>query len=335
MSAVGGFSFGAAIPNAREGGAFEPGRGFGTIEGIAGIAIAAEDSGFDTLWLDDHLAEHESHDGGPQPGLLESVTASAFIAGITTTVRIGTGVIVLPLREPVLLARQYATLDHISGGRVILGVGVGARGELELVRPAEATMHRWDTTVQRARAMRGLFDLGTGSSDSSHTSFGPITFTPRPRQSPFPIHVATHLAKNLGTVASFAQGWHIAGKNPDEIAYMSSVLDKEEERLGVPKLERIGHFSVRIDRNPEGSFATAREVSPWMRKRGSIDHPGYLFGTARQVADRLIDYAGSGLTGASIIFLGGDPADSISQLEQFGAEVIPLVTAEASTSRSQ
>lgn len=318
-----GFSFGVAIPNAREGGAFEPGRGYGTVDGITAIARAAERAGFDTLWLDDHLAEHHAHDGGPQPGLLESVVMSAYLAGVTSTIRIGTGVIVLPLRDPVLLARQYAALDHISGGRAVLGVGVGARDELEVVRPEQANMHRWETTVARTLAIRTLFDEGEGSSEEEHTSFGPMTFNPRPVQQPFPIHIATHLAKNLGVVASCAQGWHIAGKTPDEIAYMTDVLDKEEERLGVAKLERIGHFSVRLAETREVAYEVANEVSPWMRKRGSIDHPGYMFGTPDEVAGRLQAYAAAGLTGVSMIFLGADPADSVAELERFAAEVMP------------
>ena len=93
----------------------------------------------------------------------------------------------------------------------------------------------------------------------------------------------------------------------------------------MPKLERIGHFSVRIADDPEAAFAVANEVSPWMRKRGSIDHPGYFFGTPDQVASRINEYAEAGMTGVSLIFLGADPADSVAGIERFGSEVIPLV----------
>ena len=81
------------------------------------IAQAAEAAGFDSLWASDHIAFHHP--------LLDVTVALATFAAVTERIRIGAGVLLLPLRPPALVAREFASLDYVSGGRAILGVGVG------------------------------------------------------------------------------------------------------------------------------------------------------------------------------------------------------------------
>src|SRR5207248_8660560 len=81
------------------------------------IAEAAEAAGFDSLWASDHVAFHHP--------LLDVTVALATFAAVTERIAVGAGVLLLPLRAPALVAREFASLDYLSGGRVILGVGVG------------------------------------------------------------------------------------------------------------------------------------------------------------------------------------------------------------------
>ena len=110
---------------------------FANKENVATFAKAADDAGFDGLWVFDHVVlqkEQESQypysaDGKlgfpPTMDFLEPLTQLAFLAGITTRVRLGTSVLVLPMRQPVLHAKIMATIDFLSNGRFVLGAGVG------------------------------------------------------------------------------------------------------------------------------------------------------------------------------------------------------------------
>lgn len=88
------------------------------------FSVRAEELGFDSLWTNDHILvpiEHYSRHGR----MLESITTLAYIAAVTATITVGTSVLLLPLREPILTAKQLSTLDRLCGGRLIVGVGVG------------------------------------------------------------------------------------------------------------------------------------------------------------------------------------------------------------------
>lgn len=126
---------------------------FATADGIRTVAVECERLGYDSLWVHDHvhrtMADARSHfvagsirawddwPGSPVPNVFEAVNTLSYCAGLTTRMQLGTSIIVLPLRNPVWLAKYMACLDHFCGGRAILGVGVGGapyvRAETEAI----------------------------------------------------------------------------------------------------------------------------------------------------------------------------------------------------------
>jgi len=111
---------------------------FADLGDVVRISQAAERLGYHSVWGNDHITApryvREAH--ANQPRFFEPLITLAYVAAHTTTIRLGTAVLVMPMREPVYLAKQVATLDHASHGRVLLGVGVGAyREELEAIKP--------------------------------------------------------------------------------------------------------------------------------------------------------------------------------------------------------
>src|SRR5262245_64886590 len=94
-------------------------------ETLARRARSAEAAGFESLWVGDHVALPFDGSDPPVQPRLEAVIALTYLAALTSRVRLGAGVIVLPQRQPVLLAKQLASLDVLSGGRLIVGIGVG------------------------------------------------------------------------------------------------------------------------------------------------------------------------------------------------------------------
>jgi alkanesulfonate monooxygenase SsuD/methylene tetrahydromethanopterin reductase-like flavin-dependent oxidoreductase (luciferase family) len=113
------------------------------------IAEAAEAAGFDSLWAGDHIAFHEP--------LLDVTVALATFAAVTERITIGAGVLLLPLRHPVLVARAFGSLDYVSGGRVILGVGVGGEHAADFEAVGVPIRERGARTNESMRVLRGLF----------------------------------------------------------------------------------------------------------------------------------------------------------------------------------
>jgi alkanesulfonate monooxygenase SsuD/methylene tetrahydromethanopterin reductase-like flavin-dependent oxidoreductase (luciferase family) len=113
------------------------------------IAETAEAAGFDSLWAGDHVAFHEP--------LLDITIALATFAAVTERIRLGAGVLLLPLRAPALVAREFGSLDYVSGGRVILGVGTGGEHAADFEAVGVPVRERGRRTDESMRALRGLF----------------------------------------------------------------------------------------------------------------------------------------------------------------------------------
>jgi alkanesulfonate monooxygenase SsuD/methylene tetrahydromethanopterin reductase-like flavin-dependent oxidoreductase (luciferase family) len=113
------------------------------------IARLAQAAGFDSLWASDHVAFHHP--------LLDVTVALATFAAATERLRLGAGVLLLPLREPALVAREFASLDYVSGGRIILGVGVGGEHAADFEAVGVPVEERGRRTNDSMRVLRGLF----------------------------------------------------------------------------------------------------------------------------------------------------------------------------------
>src|SRR5581483_9837883 len=138
------------------------------------LAQAAERLGYDGVWGNDHVtaAPYVREHWSEPPNFYEVLVTLATVGAHTRRVHLGTAVIVLPLRDPVLLAKQVATLDRMTGGRVILGVGIGAyREEFRAQAPRRATARRGDLLDEGLAALRLLFTAREATYAALHTEF--------------------------------------------------------------------------------------------------------------------------------------------------------------------
>lgn len=188
--------------------------------GLQTMARLVEEAGFDSVWLSDHVVLVDdvrsrypfSVDGDflvdPDTEWLEWLTTAAFLAGVTERVDIGVGVCVLPLRQPMLLAKQVATLDQLSGGRALLGVGAGWMAE-------EFEALGVDFAA-RGRAMEGGLRLlrAAWTGEPEPGEYGPWTLPPgvhcrpRPVRGSVPIFVGGDSPAALRRVAAYGTGWY-------------------------------------------------------------------------------------------------------------------------------
>jgi len=179
-------------------------------------ARLAEELGFDTVYVSDHIVPPAS---AAQFGRnLESLTALAAIAAATSRVRVGSSVVVVPLREPVLFAKQVATIDVLSAGRLVLGVGAGwVEGEFTNVGADFRT--RGARTDEAIRLLRHLFSGSTEPFRGRFTTLEDFVFGPVPPQGAgLPILVGGHSPAAVRRAATLADRYQPTFVAPDEFA---------------------------------------------------------------------------------------------------------------------
>jgi probable F420-dependent oxidoreductase len=204
---------------------------------LARRARRAEEVGFESLWTGDHVALPVDAPDPPDEPRLELVAGLAHLAALTSRVRLATGVAVLPQRHPVLLAKQLASIDVLSGGRLIVGIGVGHVGA-ELTALGASTTDRGARTDEHLAAMLALWDEPTPSFDGRFVSFSGVVSRPRPVQRPHPpIVVGGHAPASFRRAAEVADGWYGWELDPDRSAAAIAALDDAGRGVGRPPLE--------------------------------------------------------------------------------------------------
>lgn len=210
---------------------------------LLGFARRMEALGYDSLWASDHVVfpytiasryPYSPTGDFPLPrtaNFLEPLTALALVAGATERVSLGTTVLVLPHRHPVLAAKMLATLDHLAPGRVILGAGVGwMREEIELLGAPYERRGAWSD-----EAIRILHACWAGERvefRGEFFSFPPFAAVPRPAQGTIPIWIGGHTPRALRRVAELGDGWHAAFARAAEMKAGMAQLEGACQKAG-------------------------------------------------------------------------------------------------------
>src|ERR1700757_1526083 len=176
---------------------------FSNHELLAHLAQTAEQCGFESLWTVEHVVIPKDYQspypysksgkipGGEDVPIPDPLMPLSFVAAITTKIRLATGVVILPQRHPLYLAKEVATLDLLSGGRVILGVGSGwLKEEFDALGLDFNTRGR--RTDEAIQAMRACWREDPSSFRGRHFSFGPVRCFPKRARSDVPIHIGGH-----------------------------------------------------------------------------------------------------------------------------------------------
>jgi probable F420-dependent oxidoreductase len=274
-------------------------------EVIDAVASAADDCGFATLWAGEHVvmvdrseSRYPYSDDGviavpAQADWLDPMIALGFAAAASSRIGIATGVLLLPEHNPVVIAKQAASLDRLSGGRFTLGVGVGwSRDEFAALGvPFE---HRAARTAEYVAAMRTLWRDDVASFDGKFVGFGSIRVNPKPvRDRRIPVVAGGNSDAALRRVVAWADGWY--GFNLDGVAAVrervaklnqlcaESGRDRAELRLAValrsPRAGDVDELAglgvdelVLVDAPPDDPEAATGWVSAlaeqWMRSPG-------------------------------------------------------------------
>ena len=182
-----------------------------TAEGARRLGPLAQELGYDSLWMGEHVVAPSPRvppsPQEPDDPILDPLVALGFMAAATERVRLATGIIILPQRNPVVLAKQLATLDVLSGGRVIFGVGVGYI-EPEMSAIGVPMQGRGARSDEYLAAMRALWEQENPAFEGEHVSFEGVDAYPRPVQRPLPVIVGGHSAAAHRRAVRLGAGWY-------------------------------------------------------------------------------------------------------------------------------
>jgi probable F420-dependent oxidoreductase len=182
-----------------------------TPDAIAAVARAAEDAGFESVWGGEHIALADPQtSASPMPPNIVFVdlgVTMAFAAAHTRTIRFGTGIIIVPLRNPIVLAKQLASVDVVANGRLIFGVGIGNL-EFEFNAVGMPFDHKGKRAEEMIGAMKALWTMDRAQYHGRFFSFAGVRAEPRPVQKPHPPIVfggkTTHA---FSRTARLGDGW--------------------------------------------------------------------------------------------------------------------------------
>jgi probable F420-dependent oxidoreductase len=308
---------GVAVPNAHETLA-EP----ATIAAVAGLA---ERLGFDSLWVNDHVIIPDpapSATGGAGPAyaarygeqrrqsLYEPLITLAYLAGVTDRIRLGTSVYLLALRHPLLAAKQVVSLDALSRGRLILGIGVGwLPGEYAAV--GVPWRQRGSRTDEALQILEALCEEDRADFDGRHHRLEGVEFLPKPVQRPHPpIWIGGRSEAAVRRAAHLGDAWHPSHFTCDELRRWVPVLRAECERAG---------------RSPNDVAVTSRRrlVRPGAAAEQDAPDPDRILeGNPEQIADTIAELEDVGVAHLIVEIPGSTESELLEHLDWFGRRVV-------------
>ncbi|MBX2881262.1 MAG: LLM class F420-dependent oxidoreductase [Granulosicoccus sp.] len=255
------------------------------------LGVHAERLGFDSLWVNHHILHvgYVKERLGTRP-YQDALITLTWLAAETSKIQLGTSVLVMPYLHPMALAKQLATLDQMSGGRLTVGLGAGSLPEENeaLGVPYESRGRYCNEFLQ---VLRLLWTEDEASFDGKFFSFENIGASPKPLQSPHPmIVVGGNRPAALKRVARFGDGWHPMNVAPDGVQKRMTVI--KEEAAAVGRGDQIPQaVQVRLDMNRVDEQAVA-------------------------------DYAAEGVTDLVMHVSTSDPAKQIAAMEEFAERML-------------
>ena len=294
--------FGVWLPNCRH---------LATPEIIRSTAVHAEQLGYDSVWVSDHVVVPDDNVANFGEAVYDPLITLAVAAGATSRVALGTTVLIVPYRNAVVTAKMVSSLDALSGGRVILGVGAGwvaAESAMLGVPFAE----RGRMTDEHLRAMQELWTSPSPAFAGTYTRFSRVRFAPRPIQRPHPpIWVGGHSQAALRRTVAFGAAWHPINRPVDEIRAGRAALRRLSEQAGRAAPPAI---ALRND---------VRVLRPGQATPPSAHAGRVLAGEPAALVEQIGELAECGVEYLVLELLSEDGSALAEQMEAFAARVRP------------
>lgn len=296
--------FGVSLPN---------NYGVEDIQALLQLAPLAEQLGYDSVWTSEHLfhSEYVLQRLGNKP-YYEPLTILSAVATMTQTIRLGTSVLVLPYHNPIRLAKTVATLDVISNGRVIVGVGVGVIEE-EFTALGSAYKERGAYSDETIAILKELWTREDPQFAGTYYTFHGMKFSPKPVQQPYPpIWIGGASRPAIRRAARVGDGWHPIRQSPDDLRH---------------SLTELRQLAADAGRDASGMPVSIRGELDFLSSPGqaAASDPYSFCGTADEIIETLQAYEQAGATHIVLAVNTSDAAKIRETIERFAQEVMPVV----------
>jgi probable F420-dependent oxidoreductase len=316
---------------------------FADPENVIKIAQAAERFGYDSVWGNDHMTtQHYVRSEFPvPPRFWEPLVTYAFVLSHTRTLRVGTGILVLPMRRDIVVtAKQIATLDHFSKGRLEIGVGIGAyREEFDALQP-DTSLPRGAVVDEGVQALRALFENRVASFEGKFYRFRDVELWPKPYQSHIPIYIGGNNANNIRRAVAWGDGWLPAGMHVERLREGVRTLREMAEKSGrdPTRIEVCPQYIVHIGKTRAAAVERFRRTQmhkhlvslqkSTFKGQVAVAHEDVnLIGTAEEVVAKAIALREAGVTHLLGLYFAVDcVAELVDQMQTFAEQVVPEIT---------
>lgn len=281
-----------------------------------GVARSAEELGFASVWVTDHLFVPSTLEIIYRDNMLEPLALLSHLAAVVSRVRLGTSVIILPYRNPIIVAKMLATIDQLSHGRLIVGAAVGwMEDEFNALKAPFA--ERGALSDESLRIIRDLWTKDVSSHHGQFYQYNDMQASPRPVQQPGPpIWIGGNSARARRRVAELGDGWHTSGLDAASMAPGCAHVRElwaKNGRAGAPV------FSARIDLALDGVSQPLLSYPPRAGRPTRIP----MHGSVGAVVDALGAMREIGVTHAVFETSTQTPAGTLATMEAFMHTVAP------------
>lgn len=274
---------------------------------IAGAAQAAEALGYEAVWANDEIIMPATRTAEQ---VIEPLVTLASLIHLVPRIRLGTSVLVLPQRNPILVAKQTAALDLLSGHRLILGVGIGHRAEEFALLGADYAS-RAAVTNESIEVMQTLWRESIASYHGQFVHLDEVSMPPHPPDGGPPIWIGGDTLASVRRAARYGDGWLPFSWDLDAFRRGAATLQELTRERGCPTVANVFYFRI----EKPGEPITVRSTTPWM--------PKSFAGSADAIAQHVEAYRRAGLEYALCGFESEDLDDLLRQLRVFAEQVAP------------
>lgn len=302
------------------------------------IAVEAERLGFDSVWGNDHVTTqaYVRAEFSDPPRFYDPFLYLSYVAAQTTTLKVATAITVMTFRHPVVLAKMAATLDQLSHGRLLLGLGIGAyREETEAMYPGRK-LHRGRYATEFLESLDVLLTERRASYSGEYISFTDVESYPKPVQAPMPVLSGGNAPGSKERAARYATGWIPACLTPDEVA--AGVAEIRAMAAGAGRklpatFDVAPQLSVSVGRTREEAWARFEKSQLYAHMRSLSESTlkgrqdswfeRNLIGTPDDIAEQIAKYEQAGVTTLSaLLFAANDVEETLDMMAEFAETVI-------------
>ena len=303
------------------------------------LSQKAEEFGFDSVWGNDHIStQHYVRDEFPSPpNYYAPLLVLAAIAENTKKIRVATALLVVPFRHPVIIAKELATLDRLTNGRIIIGVGIGAyREEFEAMTGEKSKkVNRGRYLDECLEVLHKIFTEDVVTYRGEYLDIQSLQSYPKPVQKPFPFYIGGNSPQGRERTARFGTGWLPAFLTSQEIKSAVEEIRGYCQKIGreFKDFDIAPQFGVAIGKTHEEAMAKFKRsqvykhfvsLSKSTMKNQDIGLVAerHLIGSPDQILERIAEFTEAGVTTFSALLFADNTVDEFIESMHFFSETV-------------